>query len=126
VSGQVVHFELPTDDLDRASRFYTEAFGWAVTATGPGSAMVGTTPSDQNGRPTQPGAINGGLASRGTPISSPVVTVHVADIDQALDRIEQLGGKRVQDRTPVGEIGFVGYFTDPESNVVGLWQYPQS
>jgi predicted enzyme related to lactoylglutathione lyase len=88
--------------------------------------MVGTTPSDQNGRPTQPGAINGGLASRGTPISSPVVTVHVADIDQALDRIEQLGGKRVQDRTPVGEIGFVGYFTDPESNVVGLWQYPQS
>ncbi len=26
----IVHFEIPTDDLERAKRFYTELFGWKI------------------------------------------------------------------------------------------------
>ncbi|WP_433831177.1 VOC family protein [Actinoplanes sp. CA-015351] len=121
--GSVVHFELPADDLDRAGAFYAGAFGWTFGDQGvPGTATVTTGPSDEYGRPTEPGTINGGAAVRGSVVSTPLVTVEVADIDEALSRIEALGGKRLQERTPVGTYGFVAYFTDPEGNTVGLWQ----
>ena len=119
-----MHFELPADDLARASKFYSEVFGWSLTPNpGGASALAGTTPSDEYGRPTEPGAINGGLATRGGPIGTPVVTLHVDDIDEALERIEKAGGKRVQEKSPVGDVGFVGYFSDTEGSVVGLWQF---
>jgi predicted enzyme related to lactoylglutathione lyase len=121
--GSVVHFELPADDLERAGDFYADVFGWKFGDQGvPGTATVTTAPSDSYGRPTEPGTINGGAAVRGSVVSSPVITVEVADIDRALEQIEAKGGRRVQGRTPVGTYGFVAYFTDPENNTIGLWQ----
>lgn len=122
-----MHFELPADDLARAGKFYGDVFGWTL-APNPGgaSAMVTTTETGQDGQPTQPGAINGGIATRGTPVTAPLVTIHVDDIDEALGRIEEAGGKRLQDKAPVGNIGFVGYFTDTEGSVVGLWEFARS
>ncbi len=31
MSGRVVHFEIPADDVERAQSFYQEAFGWQIT-----------------------------------------------------------------------------------------------
>ena len=31
MSGRVVHFELPADDMERAKAFYAEAFGWTLS-----------------------------------------------------------------------------------------------
>ncbi|HEX5408124.1 MAG TPA: AtaL-like protein [Pseudonocardiaceae bacterium] len=123
VTGRVVHFELPADDVARASKFYTDAFGWNLTPLpGQRSALAGTTATGENGQPTDPGAINGGIASRGGAITNPLVTLDVPDIEAAFTKIEELGGKRVQERVAVGDMGFVAYFADPEGNVVGLWQ----
>jgi len=122
MSGRVVHFELPVDDQERAKAFYAAAFGWDLADVPAMSyTMVTTTPSGDRG-PTEPGAINGGMAGRGGPITAPVITVEVADIDEALATVERLGGKTVQGRAAVGDMGFTGYFTDSEGNVVGLWQ----
>ena len=126
MSGQIVHFELPVDDFDRASGFYGELFGWGITPMGPTSAMARTAPSDEYGRPSEPGAINGAFARRAEPISVPVLTIGVDDIDKTLERIQTLGGNLVQAKTPVGDIGFVAYFTDSESNTVGLWENAKS
>ena len=30
MTGKVVHFELPADDVERARAFYTDAFGWQL------------------------------------------------------------------------------------------------
>jgi uncharacterized protein len=123
MSGKVVHFEIPADDVERAQAFYRDAFGWTINAM-PEMAytIVRTTPTDEAGMPTEPGAINGGLLQRQTPITSPVITVDVEDIDDALRRIEELGGKTARDKFDVGGMGIAAYFTDPEGNVVGLWQ----
>jgi predicted enzyme related to lactoylglutathione lyase len=86
------------------------------------SVLANTTPVGENGMPTDPGAINGGIASRGGPITNPLITLDVPDIEAAFGKIEELGGKRVQDRMAVGDMGFIAYFADPEGNVVGLWQ----
>ena len=52
------------------------------------------------------------------------LTIGVDSIDDALAAVEKHGGKVVAGRQPVGEMGFVGYFSDPEGNVVGLWENP--
>jgi len=83
--------------------------------------IVSTGPSGEAG-PTEPGYIGGGMAQRGESLAAPTVVVEVDDIDDALKKIDGLGGSTVLARTPVGEMGFSAYFTDPEGNVIGLWQ----
>jgi predicted enzyme related to lactoylglutathione lyase len=51
-----------------------------------------------------------------------VIVVDVDSIDATLEKISGLGGSTVVGKTPVGEMGYAAYFTDPEGNVVGLWE----
>ncbi len=123
MSGRVVHFEIPADDPARAHEFYRSAFGWSIDSM-PGMeyAMVSTTPTDEHGAPSAPGAINGGMLARQAPVTSPVITIEVDDIDKVLETIGSLGGSSLREKQPVGDMGFAAYFTDSEGNVVGLWQ----
>ncbi|AOW93552.1 glyoxalase [Rhodococcus sp. WMMA185] len=122
MAGRIVHFEIPFDDGDRARGFYRDAFGWNMAEIPQMDyTMVSTGPVSESGMPDQPGFINGGMMQRGE-VTSPVVTVDVDSIDDALAKIESLGGKTVSPRTPVGNMGFAAYFTDSEGNVVGLWE----
>jgi predicted enzyme related to lactoylglutathione lyase len=123
MSGQVVHFEIPAENMDRAQAFYREAFGWQ-TASVPGMdyTLLGTAATGPDGTPTERGAINGGMLARRGPIAAPVVTIQVDDIDDALGAVERLGGQTVIGRQAVGDMGFTAYFTDTEGNLMGLWQ----
>jgi predicted enzyme related to lactoylglutathione lyase len=125
MSGRVVHFEIPYDDGDRARSFYAEAFGWDLQAWGGEGeyTLVSTGPTGEAGA-TEPGFINGGMMKREGPATSPVVTIDVDDMDQALATIERLGGKTVVGKQAVGEMGWSAYFTDPEGNLMGLFQSP--
>ncbi len=123
MSGKVVHFEVPVDDLDRATSFYAEAFGWQLASmSGMGYTMISTTPTDEQGRPAEPGAINGGMFVREADLTTPMITIDVADLDAALAKVEELGGSVVRPKFPVGDMGFAGYFRDSEGNLLGLWQ----
>lgn len=120
----VVHFEIPAKDVKRASAFYGKAFGWAFNQF-PGFEYwsVGTTMSDKDGRPTSPGAINGGMGKKGIMAPKDVtVTIAVKDIDSALADIKKLGGKQSGKKVPVGDMGWSAYFEDTEGNIIGLWQ----
>lgn len=120
----ITHFELPATDRKRAATFYHDTFGW-LTNEIPGAhyTLVSTTDSDpQTGAPKEPGAINGGIGDRAGPLTYPVVTIKVGDIEAALAKVARNGGKLVQGREKVMEMGFAAYFQDTEGNVVGLWQ----
>jgi predicted enzyme related to lactoylglutathione lyase len=123
VSGRVVHFEIPADDVPRAESFYSEAFGWTTNSIPDmGYTMVSTVPTDENGMPKESGAINGGMLARQEPVNTPVIVIDVDDIDRALARIEELGGKVLRPKAAVGDMGHAAYFTDSEGNTVGLWE----
>lgn len=123
MSDRVVHFEIPADDVERAGSFYSDAFGWQLQSMpGMGYTIISTTPTDDQGMPAAPGAINGGMFARQGDLVSPVVTVEVADLDVALARVEEMGGSVVRAKQAVGDMGFAGYFKDTEGNVLGLWQ----
>jgi uncharacterized protein len=123
VTGRVIHFEVPADDVARAQTFYREAFGWQITSMPEMNySLIVTTEVDEQGGPKEPGAVNGGMMTRSGEFTSPVITIEADDIDQALSTVERLGGKTVMPRTPVADMGFTAYFRDTEGNVIGLWQ----
>lgn len=129
MGGEVVHFEIPSDDVERARRFYHRTFGWRLEPMpGIDYTLVTTTESGTDGRPSRPGAINGGLLLRQTPVRSPTVTIHVASIARAAKAIEKNGGKILEPRAPIGDgtIGFAAYFRDTEGNVLGLFERASS
>ena len=80
----VVHFEMPYNDADRAAKFYEDAFGWK---TGRMRGMDGDyvtleTAETKDGRPTQPGTINGGLwkKNESRPAQVPSFVIAVEDL----------------------------------------------
>ena len=121
---QVVHFEIPADDLERAKQFYNGVFGWQVAAIPElDYTIVATTPVDEQTQlPSEPGAINGGLMRRSSETPSPVLTIDVESVDQALKHVEAAGGRVVRERTEIPGMGAFAYFTDPEGNTLGLWE----
>ena len=124
--ARVVHFEVPFDDADRARDFYREVFDWQIMPIPEMNYnMVSTGPTSDQGMPTEPGFIGGGLLQRGAPTTAPVITLEVGDIDATFALIEKNGGKRIGEKMPVGDMGFAAYFTDSEGNVMGLWQNAQ-
>lgn len=123
MGGRVVHFEIPFDNGDQAREFYQKAFGWSLMAMPEMSYTVASTgPTSEQGMPSEPGFINGGMMPRSEPFKGPVLTVGVDDIDAALAKIEELGGTTIRPRQEVGQMGFTAYFSDPEGNLMGLWQ----
>lgn len=122
MNGRVVHFEIPYDDQERAHAFYAEAFGWTMTTLPNLRYVLATTGPSEQGPPSEPGFINGGLLERGLPVDGPVVVLDVEDIDASLARIAELGGTTVSEKQPVDDMGFSAYFKDSEGNLMGLWQ----
>lgn len=120
--GKVNYFEIPATKMDRAEKFYADAFGWKISPVeGMEYAMLGASDMDNNGMSKEVGAISGGIGRKGGQLKHPVIHIQVDDVDKALERIEDLGGKVVQKKTPMGQGMFYAYFEDTEGNVLGVW-----
>jgi uncharacterized protein len=123
MSAKVVHFEVPYDDADRATKFYRDVFGWNIT---PMPEMdyttVSTGPVSDQGMPAEPGYIGGGMFKREGDLDRPIITLDVASIDDAMKTVTASGGSAVGEKMTVGEMGFAAYFKDSEGNLMGLWE----
>jgi predicted enzyme related to lactoylglutathione lyase len=120
---KVVHFEIPVDNLERAQKFYKTAFNWMINPVPQMNyTILGTTEVDEMNMPKEPGAINGGMMQRSDSIKCPILTIAVENIDEAIKKVESLGGKIVQGKMEVPNMGISAYFQDTEGNVLGLWQ----
>src|SRR5215204_2258343 len=123
MSARVVHFEVPFDDADRARNFYREVFDWQIQPMPEMQYnMVSTGPTTDQGMPAEAGFIGGGMMQRQAPITTPVITLQVDDIDATINAVEKHGGKAAGEKMPVGDMGFAAYFHDSEGNLMGLWQ----
>jgi uncharacterized protein len=123
----VVHFEMPYEDKNRMAGFYTKAFGWKPQMLGPemGEYVVVTTcETDEKGRPKNPGSINGGLYKKPSdPMGQhPSVVIAVTDIQDALKRVKQAGGKVLGEPMDIPGVGLYAGFLDTEGNRVSVLQ----
>jgi predicted enzyme related to lactoylglutathione lyase len=98
--NEVVHFEIPADDMARAKKFYASVFGWKLEdVPGMDYTMARTTEVDEQTRmPKHPGSINGGMMKRGGAFRNTTLTVDVGDIDKAVERIVKAGGKLAKEK----------------------------
>jgi predicted enzyme related to lactoylglutathione lyase len=122
---KVVHFEIPADDVERAKRFYGAIFGWELNDVDMGTGTyttVTTVPVDEQMMPKEPGAINGGMMQRSDETPTPVITIGVSSIEDALKQVEASGGSVVHPRQEIPGMGAYAYFKDPEGNTMGLWE----
>ena len=120
---KVVHFEIPVDDLERAKNFYKSVFGWKMESIPEMEyILITTTPVDEKGMPKEIGAINGGMMKRQRPVTSPLITISVEDLDDAMKTVKKMGGEIVRGKIQVGDMGYAAYFKDTEGNIIGLWQ----
>lgn len=121
--NKVVHFEIPTDDLTRAKKFYQETFGWQLQDVPDMSyTIVRTTETDEKWMPKEPGAINGGMLKRSDTVPVPSFAIDVKNLDEAIKKVKKAGGVIIKGKTSVGPMGFIAYFKDTEGNVLSLWQ----
>jgi predicted enzyme related to lactoylglutathione lyase len=122
---KVVHFEIPVDNEARAKEFYGSVFEWDLDSADMGGVTyttATTVPVGENRLPKEPGAINGGIMKRTADQATPIITIQVDSIDEALKKIEAGGGSTVQPRTQIPDLGAFGYFKDSEGNTMGLWE----
>jgi len=123
----VVHFEMPAKDRKRMSDFYSGVFGWQTMMLGEemgNYVTVSTAETDENGRPTMPGTINGGFypVPDDVPASCPSIVIAVDDIKQSVIDIADKGGKVQGEPMEITGIGWYVSFIDTEGNRVGILQ----
>ena len=122
----VVHFEMPYEDRERAADFYRKAFAWEMQLLGEkmGNYILAITTETENGRPTTPGAINGGLFQKKPdwPAQIPSVVIAVEDIDKAMKKVTAAGGEVLGEPMEIPGTGHYVSFKDTEGNRVSLLQ----
>ncbi len=124
MANPVAHFEIYADDPKKLSAFYADLFAWNITeVVGMEYWLVRTVPTDEKGVPTQAGGINGGLMKRpSAEMRSWFNYVYVPSIDEALRRLQALGGAVLRPKSAVPKNGWFAVVADPERNVFGIWQ----
>jgi len=117
---RVVHFELPYDNKERSSKFYSEIFGWKlIDIPEMEYTMVHAAEVDKNNMVTDKGAINGGLFQRDKTADKPLIVIGVKSIDETIKKVLSSGGKVVTPKTPIPN-GSYARIQDTEGNIIGL------
>jgi len=112
VMNKLVHWNIPTTDVGRSSKFFAELFGWRIQAWGSDYALFEVE-----------GGVGGGF-SKVAKMPAPGIEVYieVEDIPAALKRAGELGGIPDQPKTEIfGGMGFMATFLDPCGCRIGLW-----
>jgi predicted enzyme related to lactoylglutathione lyase len=115
-------FEIPVNDMERAIKFYEAVFGFKVSRHQMGPADMAWFPmvEDAIGAP-------GSLISFSedyTPSAEGTLVYFTAfsgDLSEELSRVEDAGGKVLQEKTLITEeIGYMGIFLDTEGNRIAI------
>ena len=109
----VVHVEIPAVNTGAAGEFYQGLFGWKIMPM-PEMNYVMWEAEDGSG-----GGFPG--VSAENPAGQVLVYIASDDIDEDLEKVAQLGGKVVREKTEIPGMGWYGVFQDPTGNVLALY-----
>ena len=115
--NRVVHFEIPADQPEALTKFYSQVFGWKFHKSPIPNMEYWLCETGAEG----PG-INGAVMQRQNPKQPVTNYVDVPSIDAAIERATSLGAKVALPKTPVPGVGAVAAIIDPQGNVCGLWE----
>ena len=119
----VVHFEIPADNVEKLSKFYSKLFGWRIIKM-PGPIEywgIQTVPVDEKGMLLRNG-VNGGLMKRQNSKHKPVNYISVESVDEYSKKIEELGGRIVVPKMEVPGVGWWASALDPDGNQFAIME----
>ena len=127
----IVPFEIPSDNIERAKKFYSELFGWKIekwpgtetaeltsAATGqPMEYWMVTTTDDRGNK-----ALGGGMMKRQMPEHHITNYIGVKSVDEYSSKVKNLGGKVVAPKHAVPGMGYFSLCLDTENNSFAIWE----
>jgi len=114
----IVHFDVPAEDLERASNFYRELFGWKIERLPGPMEYYGIMTTNSEGAP----ALGGGMGKKNEWDTGMVNYIGVGSIAYSSAKVVELGGEVIMPRTEVPGYGFLAVCVDTEGNRFGLWE----
>ncbi|MCH6233390.1 VOC family protein [Cognataquiflexum rubidum] len=122
-NNPAVWFEIYVSDINRAKKFYEQVFDLKLSDLPTPSDLQGEMkmlafPSEME----QHGASGALVEMKGFEAggNSTIVYFYSADCAVEEERIEQAGGKVLQNKFPIGEYGFCSVVMDTEGNTIGF------
>jgi predicted enzyme related to lactoylglutathione lyase len=113
----IVHFDVPTEDVERAKKFYSALFGWKFEPFPEMQYNLFTT-TNLDGTP----GVGGGMGKRMDASQRIMNYFGVPSIDAAMKQVKSLGGKVLSEKMAVPGMGFLATCIDTEGNLFGLWE----
>lgn len=111
MANPVSWFEVSGPDAGALQSFYANLFDWQIDASNPMNyGMVAASE----------GGIGGGVGPSPDNSASVIWYVEVPDLQAALDKAEELGGKTITPPMDVPGGPTIAYFSDPAGNRIGL------
>jgi len=131
----IVHFEIPSDDIERSKKFYNDLFGWKIeklasadnsqlTSAADGQPMeywMVTTTDDEGNK-----ALGGGMMKRQMPEQRITSYISVKSVDEYSSKVEKVGGKVVAPKHAVPGMGYFALCLDTENNSFAIWESNES
>ena len=131
----IVHFEIPSDDIERSKKFYNDLFGWKIeklasadnsqlTSAADGQPMeywMVTTTDDEGNK-----ALGGGMMKRLMPEQRITNYINVKSVDEYSSKVEKVGGKVVAPKHAVPGMGYFALCLDTENNSFAIWESNES
>ncbi len=108
-----VHIELSADDVAAAKKFYKSVFDWKLKDVSGPYTMIDV------GKGT-----GGGMAGKQMP-NQPTMWlpyVEVTDVKKTIAKAQSAGAKVLVEYMPIGEMGAIGVFVDPQGAPLGVWE----
>jgi predicted enzyme related to lactoylglutathione lyase len=123
MSNHIAHFEIFASDVERARKFYEQAFAWRFEVGGPPDFYHIFT-----GSPVEHGISRGLIAKRRGPAAQGPInafrcTIIVGSIRETVAAIESAGGKLRSAIIEIPGVGRVVEFADTEDNIACAMQY---
>ena len=113
MAGEIVHIEYPSEDPDRAQRFWSGLFGWQF-----GESVM----PDMDYRMARTGEMSGvAIYPEGKRDGHPMYYYATDDIDASCAKVRELGGT-AEAKSAVPTHGWFAPCTDSEGNAFSLWQ----
>ena len=114
----IVHFDIATDNPERAKEFYESLFDWKMINPPEMTDYYLIETKDLDGN----SGVGGGLGKRGDSSQKITSYIGVDSIEKYTNKVSQLDGSVVQPKMSVPGWGYLSICMDTEGNTFGLWQ----
>ena len=121
----IVWADIPVEDLDRASKFYSHVLQIPINRVPgmEGIALPGSPPAPGDAAPQAPVVAFDLMVGKPSPEGVTIYLSVPGDYASTLARVREAGGEVLQEPEDAGPmVGILAYFKDTEGNRIGLHQ----